>query len=862
MHNVIQVLRRDVLRLARVPLAWIILIGIVVTPALYAWFTTVAFWNPYGNTQKISVAVVNDDAGTHREHIGSVAVGAQVVDELHHNDQLGWHVVGSDQAAIDEVRSGRSYAAIVIPRDFSARLLTVLDGDFTQPAFDYYVNEKKNAIAPKVTDVGASTVDRKINSTFVAAVSKVAVGKLTDISDLIHGDAAQAKQGAIRHLRHATSDLSAARRTLRGVSDDIGQAEAVITDSYGTLRDADRLVASTQSNLDRGGDLISSLQRSVNGLSDTMFSISERNDSVLSQVSATANASVGRTSNGILRTQERVNGALDDLQQVIDVNTAVVDRLQRALDSIPESSETHDVRVALQSRIDELKAQDRDAQNRLDAWRKTSRDIDVTASAAANASQAVDGATQGTAARNRALRDELANGALPKLNGGMSGFTSAVQELSASLSGQRVLIAQFNALLHQLDATLNQARSTAGKTDTELAGVQSDLNQVTTDVEALGSAATWRELSRMLDLDAGTIARFMGSPTALVTRAVYPVNTYGSAMAPLFTSLSLWIGAFVLVVILKLEADDEGIPGLTVAQGYVGRLLLLAGLAVIQAVVVCVGDLIIGVQTVNPVAFVLTGVLAGLTYLSIIFALSISFAHVGKALCVVLVIMQIPGASGIYPIEMMPMFFRRLSGYLPFTYGINAMRETIGGFYDGYYWQMLGRLMLFMVGAFALGIGVRPYLTNLNSLFSREIEQGDLFVGEWVRPSRASYRLSQMIKALTDREEYRYALIRRARGFALAYPRLKRGALVVGIAVPVGIAILASFNVGSKLMFLAVWVIWILLMIGFLMVIEFLRDSIERQLTLSDMDDVGIRSLFVARTALRHGRHRGSGRHA
>ena len=160
---------------------------------------------------------------------------------------------------------------------------------------------------------------------------------------------------------------------------------------------------------------------------------------------------------------------------------------------------------------------------------------------------------------------------------------------------------------------------------------------------------------------------------------MFPVSSYGSAMAALFTNLSLWIGAFVMMVIFKVEVDTEGVAPIRVGEAYVGRFLLFASLGVLQAIVVCVGDLIIGVQTASAVAFVGTGILISLAYVSIIYALCVAFGHVGRGLCVLLVIMQIPGASGLYPIELMPQFFRNIYPFLPFTYGIDAMRETIAG---------------------------------------------------------------------------------------------------------------------------------------------------------------------------------------
>ena len=219
----------------------------------------------------------------------------------------------------------------------------------------------------------------------------------------------------------------------------------------------------------------------------------------------------------------------------------------------------------------------------------------------------------------------------------------------------------------------------------------------------------------VLDRAASNIASFMLSPTVLDTHTLYPIDTYGSGMAPLFTSLALWVGVFMLMVLFKLEVDNEGLEGrhVTTNQTYMARYLLLAIVAGLQGIVCAVGDLIIRVQCANRFVFILTAWLTSLAYLAIAYALSATFMHVGKALVVALVMLQIPGASGLYPIEMMPDFYRALYPFFPFTYSINAFRETIAGFYDGDWLTKMLMLALFTAIAFFVGLVVRPWLVNL-----------------------------------------------------------------------------------------------------------------------------------------------------
>ena len=162
-----EVFRRDLRRIFRSPVALVVVIGIAVVPCLYAWINVLANWDPYENTSDVPVAVVNQDKAVTLESTGSVCAGDLMVDALKENTQIGWRFTDEDEA-LEGVRSGRYYAAIVIPNDFTSHLTGVLSGNTEKAKLKYYVNEKVNPIAPKVTDAGASTIESQIDSKYIA----------------------------------------------------------------------------------------------------------------------------------------------------------------------------------------------------------------------------------------------------------------------------------------------------------------------------------------------------------------------------------------------------------------------------------------------------------------------------------------------------------------------------------------------------------------------------------------------------------------------------------------------------------------------------------------------------------------------
>lgn len=164
MNNVWRLFRFDLGRLKANVMSIIITLGLVLVPSLFAWYNIIACWNVFDNTGNLTVAVANTDEGYQSDLIPlRINIGDQVVSALRANDQIDWHIT-DEEDAIDGAKSGRYYAAVVIPKSFSRDMLTFYTGDAGHADIVYYANEKKSAIAPKITDQGADTVSYQVNA--------------------------------------------------------------------------------------------------------------------------------------------------------------------------------------------------------------------------------------------------------------------------------------------------------------------------------------------------------------------------------------------------------------------------------------------------------------------------------------------------------------------------------------------------------------------------------------------------------------------------------------------------------------------------------------------------------------------------
>lgn len=822
-----QIFKRDILRLLKNPVALVITIGICVIPSLYAWYNIVANWDPYGNTANIKVAVANNDQGTSNEYVGELNAGDETVSKLKENDQLGWVFTDAD-AAVEGVKSGEYYAAIVIPDDFSANLTSMLTGTFTQPQLEYYCNEKKNAIAPKVTDTGAQTVEEQINETFVATVSETLVEKIQNAAGDLDAQGAETQGGILENVQRSNRALQDVRDALAGMQKTIATSKEAGAKADETLAALSGQIPSLVNALDKGDALLASARTSSRNFASSLNTTLSHGLTQMGKVSSNANVAVGKLSGAISAAGGKVDGALADVQMVInDVNGIIIDI--REITGIDSGL----ILSALEEQLAEL-------QTLKDALQDQSTDIQNSAGAIAGAVSSLDSATQQGISAMEGVQQDMASTVLPQLSQGMDSFSEVSGDLTGVVTSLEPTIAQARGVLAQLTTTLDQASSTMSQADSSLEKLQGTLSTAANDVAALRASESLDKLDEILGASSADLADLMSSPVTLTTKAVYPVSNYGSGVAPFYTNLALWVGGCVLIAIIKLEVDGEGIGAFTATEGYFGRWLLLVVLGFAQAFIVCCGDLILGMQCLHPELFVLAGIFTSFVYVNIIYALASAFKHIGKALVVILVIVQIPGSSGMYPIEMMPDFFQYLHPLLPFTYGISAMRETIGGMYGMDYAINLGVLAVFLAVALFIGVKLRTLMLNLNLLFDKELERTGVMICEKDDLPRERFSLRWALRAMLDTAGYREDLILRAARFEERYPKLIKAGFMLVFGLPVVLFILTAtldLEIEGKIIMLVLWIASVILADTYMIVVEYIRESMQFQLRIAELPD-------------------------
>jgi len=714
MNNILHVIRHDLRRATHNVMAIIVLLGVIVIPSLFTWFNVIASWNPFENTKNLTVAVANTDAGYQSDLMPlRINIGEQVVSALRANDDLKW-VITTEDEAIDGTKSGEYYAAIVLPPTFSADMMTFYTNGAENVEIEYYTNEKKNALAPKITQRGASEVSTNINEVFTEKLSEAGMNLITSLSSYLEdGDT----QAALSRLHSRVGEVSAQLRAASSTADmftSLISSSRPLVDSASALASASRdSLQSATGALGTGKDAAQSLEDVLtsttaalgDALSGTAAEYREVSDSI-DDVFTSVNAQSASSAETIRAAAARVQTQIDQLQQVRDT---LVDDVRPVL---PESAlDPFDRAVA---RIDASIARQQDLHDRLDEAATTIVDTaadisttheEITASIA-DAVSAIDDA-------KNAYDDSLR----PKLDA-LAGTLAAIGDSVDSVGGDLSAVADSLAGSDSVQTALTNAEALTS-------AMSESLNTTADRFDALSAALTTAidtgdlsELTEVIGADPGTLATSLAEPVQLNRVPVYSVVSFGAAMTPLYTVLALWVGALLTSVSIRVDpVQGEGaeLPVLSATEAYLGRFGIFALVGFLQSSLVCLGSVLFTqVQPQHPFLLILAGWVMSLVFMLIIYTLVVTFGNAGKALAVLLLVVQISSSGGAYPLQVLPEWFQNISPFLPATHAVTAMRSAIAGIYENDFWIALGWLAAFAVPALLLGLVLRRPIIGFN----------------------------------------------------------------------------------------------------------------------------------------------------
>lgn len=701
MKEILRIQRHDLRAVTRSFFAILILIAVAILPALYAWVNIYANMDPYGSTGNIRIAVASRDSGIVDANGATVNKAQEVMDELRESTAIGWQFPDSADDAIEGVRSGEYYAAIIFEKNFTYNMYhfehAVSDAEVP---VTYYENAKKNAVASKITQTAASSLQEKINTKYLQTVFSTIFSEANGIESRLQSeDAIQSVILELTELRDTLLRYDMAVEQFLSVSPETSAALQSAQSKLETLQvpNGAKLTAAQQ-NLARAQQTVSAL--------DTSFS--QKLSDVEKQIADVEAAMEDlKNSDAAKNTSERV----DSLREKNQVLLATLQSLRALLDDrlnlpgVQSAAAALDLMILRAGGIDSL----------------------LSALPEAADASAVEQLGSDVTALCQSMRSSLSNALVPGVNTMISDFSSTLAALTPLLSSLDGMLGNLSDVtdaagdtITDIDAALRQLRAV----------LQSAAGKLTEVIDAVQSAEGDQRkemLLRILGGDADLYGNFFSALSDVDVQEVYSVKSYGAAMAPFYSILAVWVGGVILVSILDTHTDEKKFPHATNAQQYFGRFGIFLLMGQIQAAVIVLGDIfLLDCAPAHPWLMWLSAAVASFVFVLLIYSLTISFGDIGKAIVVVVMVVQIAGSSGSYPIEILPEIFAKIYRFFPFPYAINAMREALCGVYGQDYLVYLLELLLFGALALLIGLVVRSPFLNVNRFVSEKLEETEV----------------------------------------------------------------------------------------------------------------------------------------
>lgn len=716
MKQIFEIFKSDIKEIFRKVNTWIIIVGLIFLPSMYAWPNILSSWDPYSHTNNLKVAVISEDEGATVEG-KNVNLGESLITNLKGNKNLDWQFVSSKQQAENGVKIGDFYASIVIPKSFSSDITSITRGELKKATIEYTVNEKINAISPKITNSGASALANTIGKNFVEVANGVIFEKLHEAGVKFEENlpAIEQVKGKINNLNDNFSHYENALNELIGKVD---RGYNVLNTIQGTLPEIDRAATNSIMLANKTNVTIKNVEnfneimlKNINTQLDKVIEISGEVVKVaeLIQKKPTNPEEAKARMKSLDSRLEAAEKRLDIAKDIFEYLNSLSDQnlFQKQLTKIN----------TMESDITKLRTLNKKIYSNIDNYDAISTKVKadfLTISKRVNYNS-ID--------FKKKLNTEVA----PLIKRVLTNADTKIRNVSSVISRAQAQIPTINAKISEAEVKIQTAQGKLLKLQGEMPEIKEKVQKLTGIVNKADGEIDTNALFNLLKVDYKQQAEFFANPVQLKENQLYHIKNYGSAMTPFYTVLSIWVGALLMSSLLTTKVEDEE-NKYKPYQKYFGRGLLFMIISLLQTLIITLGDMyLLGTQANSPYRFVIYALLISLLFSAIIYTTVCLLGNVGKAVCIVLLVLQIGSSGGTFPIQMTSSFFQALYPKVPFTYSISLLREAVGGVYIPAVNRDMKILLTYLVITL-VGGAILVSLKARSAKLSRERERSKLFL--------------------------------------------------------------------------------------------------------------------------------------
>lgn len=716
MKNIIEIFRNDIKEVFRKTNTWIIIVGLIFLPSMYAWPNILSSWDPYGHTNNIKVAVTSEDDGATVDG-KELNLGKSLVEGLKNNKNLDWQFVSNKQQAEDGVRIGDYYASIVVPKNFSQDMTSVSRTEPKRATIEYTVNEKINAISPKITNSGASAIANNISKNFVETANGIIFEKLHEVGIKFEENLPSIEK-AKEEIFKLNDNFSTYESTLSELIGKVEYGYNILNNVQNTLPEIDRVATNSIMIADKAGITINNIQ----GFNERLLPIINNHLNVVEEVSKEANVIAKELQQKPDKTEEikARQKALDNRLQ------ASTERLQLVKNIFEYFNKLSSERLfnnqlervtTLSNDITTIKEVNNNIYNKMDHYDEIA---DTVKEEFVNKSARVNEVSSNM---NSKLNVEVA----PLISQVLSKAEVNIDKVSGIIAGAQGELPAVERKLSETEVKISNAYGKLLSLQAQMPSAKSKIQKLTDEIKKADSGIDKNQLFNLLKVDYKQQAEFFANPVKLQENKLYHIENYGSAMTPFYTVLSIWVGSLLMSSLLTTKVEDEE-KKYKPYQKYFGRGLLFVIISLFQTLIITLGDMyVLGTQATSPYRFVLYALLISLLFSSIIYTIVCILGNVGKAVCIVLLVLQLGSSGGTFPIQMTSEFFQALYPKVPFTYSIGLLREAVGGVYIPAVERDIKILFIYLI-IVLVGGAILVSLKARSAKLSRERERSKLFL--------------------------------------------------------------------------------------------------------------------------------------
>ena len=679
LKNAFKIFKRDLQGMIKNPMAIIIISGLCILPSLYSFLNVIGCWDAYSNTSTLPIAIVNEDTGA--SIAGSkINIGDSVIANLKTNNSIDWNFVNASEGKIG-LASGKYFSELIIPADFSKSLATITTDKPVKPELTYRVNTKMGPVANKITEVAQQTLLAQIKSSIMTSLSQQVFDKLNTYGKKVHENKTE-----ILNLKSAIINLNLNIDNIIKALGNVGTNSNDLTNYLNTLKTTLPAINTGLGEIQTNTQNISGIMSNTkNVLSTSLNNIQlnlEAAKNMMNDIrSASSNLTSSSNPNGTLN---QITGQINTVQDILNSNVKFLKGVYKTYNSPQILSLINNIN----NTNNLVTAQKANVTNSINSGNKVSSSYNsLIQSSTGNVINSINTTLNNYNNGGRAALDNISNGLVSSTNSASSLIGNS---MNLNTKIQNVLNSASSGSLSAKEASdslinyLKQYKGVIGTLSNSLSKI-SDNN-----------------LDQIISLLKGNpvvMGSYAAKPFTFKQEVIYPVANYGSGMTPVYSVLAFWVGMLIAGALLKTEVPKhKKFENMTVREKHFGKMLTFIFIAIVQSLIITIGaKFLVGVQVANLPLFIIGSLVTSITFAIIIFTILSMFGHIGDGIAIVLMVVQLSGTGGTYPVQAMPLFFRSIEPFVPFPYGVDLMREAIGGAYWPNTFKYIAALIVFSI---------------------------------------------------------------------------------------------------------------------------------------------------------------------